>query len=172
MIFVQQDCSLIMEKAWEISKIMRDPFGRRSKHKICIGQLIPSFEAGRFGRKAKSWPWTKRIVGLILQKTKLKSEKNSKYRRLTRIAQFVQEFYETFVVCSGKSDLKLYQMFLLVPFAIFLMFWNSSCSFISDTWPGGLWAFLNGRQWFLRKWGVWAPGNFLSQKSLANTSTI
>ena len=60
----------------------------------------------------------------------------------------------------------------LVPFAIFLMFWNSSCSFTSDTWPGGLWAFLNGRQWFLRKWGVWAPGNFLSQKSLANTSTI
>ena len=98
MIFVQQDCSLIMEKAWEISKIMRDPFGRRSKHKICIGQLIPSFEAGRFGRKAKSWPWTKRIVGLILQKNKLKSEKNSKFRLLTRTAQFVQEFYETSLV--------------------------------------------------------------------------
>ena len=73
---------------------------------------------------------------------------------------------------AGESDLNLFQMFLLVPFAIFLMFWNSSCSFISDTWPGGLWAFLNGRQWFLRKWGVWAPTNFLSLKSLANTSTI
>ena len=47
---------------------MREPFGRRSKHEICIGQLIPSFEAapaaaaGRLvdhpvGRKANSRPW-------------------------------------------------------------------------------------------------------------------
>ena len=39
---------------WNISQIMRGPFGRRSKHEICIGQLIPSFEAGRGRRRQKS----------------------------------------------------------------------------------------------------------------------